>query len=212
MGGLPCIRDLRFPVATVVATVADGMTFAEILAEHPDLEGEDIREASRYAAEAVRAGASAANGRVRFLLDENLSPRAALDRLDADGVQAPLRDDNEHGFVIIADYVSMTAPEHALVVIDLRDETGRTSAPYPQPYRRLTTTSRYRPCSSPSSPRMSVTTESLGSSHRHRDASELEDSPPGAQAGPSTSSTSTVRPGSAPTASVSPRPARRSWR
>jgi uncharacterized protein (DUF433 family) len=54
MGGLPCIRDLRFPVATVVATVAEGMTFAEILAEHPDLEDEDIREALRYAAEAVR--------------------------------------------------------------------------------------------------------------------------------------------------------------
>ncbi|MDA8393214.1 MAG: DUF433 domain-containing protein, partial [Actinomycetota bacterium] len=26
MGGLPCIRDLRFPVATVVAMVADGMS------------------------------------------------------------------------------------------------------------------------------------------------------------------------------------------
>ncbi len=54
MGGLPCIRDLRFPVATVVAMVAEGMTFAEILDEHPDLEDEDIREALRYAAEAVR--------------------------------------------------------------------------------------------------------------------------------------------------------------
>jgi len=54
MGGLPCIRDLRFPVATVVSMVADGMTFKEILAEHPDLENEDIREALRYAAEAVR--------------------------------------------------------------------------------------------------------------------------------------------------------------
>lgn len=53
MGGLPCIRDLRFPVATVVGMVADGMTFEDILAEHPDLENEDIREALRYAAEAV---------------------------------------------------------------------------------------------------------------------------------------------------------------
>lgn len=33
--------------------VADGMTDEEILAEHPDLEAEDIREALRYAAEAV---------------------------------------------------------------------------------------------------------------------------------------------------------------
>jgi uncharacterized protein (DUF433 family) len=54
MGGLPCIRDLRFPVATVVSMVADGMTFQQILAEHPDLENEDIREALRYAAEAVQ--------------------------------------------------------------------------------------------------------------------------------------------------------------
>jgi uncharacterized protein (DUF433 family) len=54
MGGLPCIRDLRFPVATVVSMVADGMTFEQILAEHPDLENEDIREALRYAAEAVK--------------------------------------------------------------------------------------------------------------------------------------------------------------
>ena len=53
MGGLPCIRDLRFPVVTVVAMVADGMTFEQILAEHPDLEEDDIREALHYAAEAV---------------------------------------------------------------------------------------------------------------------------------------------------------------
>ena len=54
MGGPPCIRDLRFPVATVVSMVADGMTFQQILAEHRDLEDEDIREALRYAAEAVK--------------------------------------------------------------------------------------------------------------------------------------------------------------
>jgi uncharacterized protein (DUF433 family) len=33
MGGAPCIRDLRVPVATVVAMVADGMTVDEILAD-----------------------------------------------------------------------------------------------------------------------------------------------------------------------------------
>jgi uncharacterized protein (DUF433 family) len=54
MGGTPCIRGLRIPVATVVAMVADGMTTEEILAAHPDLEPEDIPEALRYAAEAVR--------------------------------------------------------------------------------------------------------------------------------------------------------------
>jgi uncharacterized protein (DUF433 family) len=54
MGGLPCIRGLRIPVATLVGMVADGMTETEILAAYPDLEGEDIREALRYAADAVR--------------------------------------------------------------------------------------------------------------------------------------------------------------
>ena len=54
MGGVPCIRGLRIPVATVVGMVADGMTEEEILAAFPDLEREDIREALRYAAEAVR--------------------------------------------------------------------------------------------------------------------------------------------------------------
>jgi uncharacterized protein (DUF433 family) len=54
MGGLPCIRGLRIPVATVVGMVADGMAEAEILSAYPDLEVEDVREALRYAAEAVR--------------------------------------------------------------------------------------------------------------------------------------------------------------
>lgn len=54
MGGVPCIRGLRIPVATVVGMVADGMSEEEILKAFPDLEPEDIREALRYAAEAVR--------------------------------------------------------------------------------------------------------------------------------------------------------------
>ena len=54
MGGVPCIRGLRIPVATVVAMVADGMTETEILAACPDLERDDVAEALRYAAEAVR--------------------------------------------------------------------------------------------------------------------------------------------------------------
>jgi uncharacterized protein (DUF433 family) len=54
MGGVPCLRGLRIPVATVVAMIADGMTEAEILAAYPDLAREDIVEALRYAAEAVR--------------------------------------------------------------------------------------------------------------------------------------------------------------
>lgn len=54
MGGVPCIRRLRIPVATVVGMIADGMTEEEILKAFPDLEHEDIREALHYAAEAVR--------------------------------------------------------------------------------------------------------------------------------------------------------------
>ena len=54
MGGLPCIRGLRIPVATVVGMFADGMREDEILEAFPDLEHEDIREALLYAAEAVR--------------------------------------------------------------------------------------------------------------------------------------------------------------
>jgi uncharacterized protein (DUF433 family) len=53
-GGQPCIRGLRFPVATVVAMLADGMGTEQILLEHPDLTAEDIRESLLYAAEAVR--------------------------------------------------------------------------------------------------------------------------------------------------------------
>ncbi len=54
MGGVPCIRGLRIPVATVVEMVADGMTEGEILAAYPDLEAEDIHEALFFAAESVR--------------------------------------------------------------------------------------------------------------------------------------------------------------
>ena len=54
MGGVPCLRGLRIPVATVVGMVADGMSAEDILKGFPDLTGDDIREALRYAAEAVR--------------------------------------------------------------------------------------------------------------------------------------------------------------
>ena len=54
MGGVPCIRGLRIPVATVVDMIADGLSDEEILGAYPDLEKEDIREALQYAAEAVR--------------------------------------------------------------------------------------------------------------------------------------------------------------
>ena len=54
MGGTPCIRGLRIPVATIVGMVADGMSTDEILNAYPDLEADDLEQALRYAAEAVR--------------------------------------------------------------------------------------------------------------------------------------------------------------
>ena len=54
MGGVPCLRGLRIPVATVVGMVADGMSDEDILQAYPDLEREDIREALRYAAAALQ--------------------------------------------------------------------------------------------------------------------------------------------------------------
>lgn len=54
MGGVPCIRGLRLPVATVVGMVADGMARQEIIDAFPDLEGADIEEALRFAATALR--------------------------------------------------------------------------------------------------------------------------------------------------------------
>ena len=54
MGGIPCIRGLRIPVATVVGMVAENMSQQEILQAYPDLEPDDIRQALNYAAEAVR--------------------------------------------------------------------------------------------------------------------------------------------------------------
>jgi len=46
--------ELRILVATVVGMVGKGMAEAEILNAYPDLEVEDVREALRSAAEAVR--------------------------------------------------------------------------------------------------------------------------------------------------------------
>ncbi len=73
--GVPCLSGLRFPVATVVAMVADGMTTDEILAEHPDLTAEGIHESLLYAPR-LSASCAAAHG-VQFLIGNNLSPLLA---------------------------------------------------------------------------------------------------------------------------------------
>ena len=50
LGGKACIRGMRISVSLVVNLVANGMSFAEIVDEYPDLEPEDIQQALRYAA------------------------------------------------------------------------------------------------------------------------------------------------------------------
>ncbi len=54
MGGVPCIRGLRIPIATIVGMVANCMTEEEILQAYHDLEMEDVHEALLFAAQAVR--------------------------------------------------------------------------------------------------------------------------------------------------------------
>ncbi len=53
MGGVPCVRSLRIPVATVLRLLAGGVTEPEILREYPDLQKEDIRECLLFAAAAA---------------------------------------------------------------------------------------------------------------------------------------------------------------
>ncbi len=50
LGGQACIRGMRISVSLVVNLIANGMSFAEIVAEYPDLTPDDIRQALRYAA------------------------------------------------------------------------------------------------------------------------------------------------------------------
>jgi len=52
--GEPCIRGTRIPVTTIVASLADGMTPDEIIAEYPQLEREDVLAALAYAADVLR--------------------------------------------------------------------------------------------------------------------------------------------------------------
>ncbi len=53
-GGKPCIRGLRITVYDVLEYLAAGMTEAEILADFPDLERDDIRACLAFAADRER--------------------------------------------------------------------------------------------------------------------------------------------------------------
>jgi uncharacterized protein (DUF433 family) len=50
LGGKACIRGMRISVSLIVNLVANGMTVDEIIADYPDLEPDDIRQALQYAA------------------------------------------------------------------------------------------------------------------------------------------------------------------
>lgn len=54
MGGAPCVRHSRVPVATILAMMADGMSATDILTDLPFLDPDDIVEVLSYAADAVR--------------------------------------------------------------------------------------------------------------------------------------------------------------
>ena len=49
-GGRPCVRGMRIRVKDVLELLAHGASEAEILADYPYLESEDIRACLHYAA------------------------------------------------------------------------------------------------------------------------------------------------------------------
>jgi uncharacterized protein (DUF433 family) len=68
---------MRMPVATVVAMIADGMTAQEIISDLPELTEEDVAEALRYSAEAVREHELPIEALcVRFLIDTTSRSRS----------------------------------------------------------------------------------------------------------------------------------------
>lgn len=47
--GKPCIRGMRWPVELILEMLGSGMEKEEILADHPELENEDILAALNFA-------------------------------------------------------------------------------------------------------------------------------------------------------------------
>jgi uncharacterized protein (DUF433 family) len=97
MGGVPSIRGLDIPVATVLGMIADGMTEREILSAYPDLDAEDIHEVQRYAAEAVRERelpvSTAFTGFAPLRVDDDITPvraRSICSTLQSDVGITPL--------------------------------------------------------------------------------------------------------------------------
>jgi len=47
--GKPCVRGMRWPVGVLPDLLGSGMSFLEIIEDHPELETEDILAALQYA-------------------------------------------------------------------------------------------------------------------------------------------------------------------
>ena len=54
MGGVPCIRNLRMPVATLIEMLAEGYNPELIIKEHPELKMEDIKQSLQFVSEMLR--------------------------------------------------------------------------------------------------------------------------------------------------------------
>ena len=63
-GGRPCIRGMRIRVTDVLDMLAAGASTAEILADYPDLEPEDIEASLKYASRQLDHPIVAARGSV----------------------------------------------------------------------------------------------------------------------------------------------------
>ena len=57
--GKPCIKGTRITVADILEMLADGMTQADILSEHPNLNALQIKAALAYASHHIGKGAAA---------------------------------------------------------------------------------------------------------------------------------------------------------
>lgn len=76
MYGKPCIRGTRIPVELILSLLASGMSEEKILANYPDLSGEDIRACLAEAPRLAEVEMGSLERRVRFLADENISPKS----------------------------------------------------------------------------------------------------------------------------------------
>lgn len=51
--GKPCIRGMRWPVEVIIDLIGSGMSFKEIITDHPELEIEDLKASLEYAKQSI---------------------------------------------------------------------------------------------------------------------------------------------------------------